>query len=256
MGEANKRIEKLIEMLESSDSGTRYEACEFLRVTSKITPEATIALKKTLNDPDKSVRDAAQRALAVQSPTIREFSKPDQAIIRMDSARCQVKPNGSIVIKKNTSLNWIAITLLALLGIVPIVVGLIQVFIGDRELKEFIEALINSALMSSVGIVLIVALIFSTVRTKSASINVISNTLKVKHRSAVTKIPFSSLSYITVHSGKGLLRETVIDISVVSNTQEVINIGKVSGSEEDAISRAEAIARFISDAINIPVHHK
>jgi hypothetical protein len=49
------RIEKLINVLQSPKAGTRYEACEYLRVSSAITPEAIIALQNALKDPDGSI---------------------------------------------------------------------------------------------------------------------------------------------------------------------------------------------------------
>ncbi len=67
MDHINKHIEKLTKMLQSPKPGTRYEACEYLRVAPSITPEALEALKKALNDPDASVAEAAQSALNVHS---------------------------------------------------------------------------------------------------------------------------------------------------------------------------------------------
>jgi hypothetical protein len=58
-----KQIEELIRMLQSPNSNTRYEACEYLRVAPSITPEALEALKNAINDPDASVAEAAQQAL-------------------------------------------------------------------------------------------------------------------------------------------------------------------------------------------------
>ena len=66
MADLNRHIEKLVTMLHSPKAGTRYDACEYLRVVPAITPEAIRALQNALNDPDASVAEAAQRALDVQ----------------------------------------------------------------------------------------------------------------------------------------------------------------------------------------------
>lgn len=59
--------------LRSPKAGTRYEACEELRVSSPISPEAVSALVEALNDEDSDVADAARRALETHTgsgPTI------------------------------------------------------------------------------------------------------------------------------------------------------------------------------------------
>jgi len=48
-------IEKLVEKLRSPKAGTRYGACELLRVAPTITPEAIAALEKVLHDPDPGI---------------------------------------------------------------------------------------------------------------------------------------------------------------------------------------------------------
>jgi hypothetical protein len=68
MTHIDKHIEKLIKMLQSPKPGTRYEACEYLRVAPSITPEALEALKNAIDDPDASVAEVAQRALNVHCP--------------------------------------------------------------------------------------------------------------------------------------------------------------------------------------------
>jgi Flp pilus assembly protein TadB len=55
-------------MLQSRNSTTRYDACEELRVTSSLPPEAIVALEAAAKDPSLIVADAAQRALAVHRP--------------------------------------------------------------------------------------------------------------------------------------------------------------------------------------------
>ena len=87
----NKQIEKLINMLQSPNANTRYEACEYLRVESAITPEAIRALQNALKDSDPSVVDSAQSALAVHLPP----ESPREALSQqiLPSANSSVFPN-------------------------------------------------------------------------------------------------------------------------------------------------------------------
>ena len=72
MGRSRGRIvpdfQKLITNLTSHRAGTRYDACEELRVAPAIPQEAMSALRAAANDPDPGVADAARRALAAHSP--------------------------------------------------------------------------------------------------------------------------------------------------------------------------------------------
>jgi len=61
-------IDKLIVMLQSPKASMRYDACEHLRVSPAITPQAIKALKKALKDSDAGVADAAKRALGILLP--------------------------------------------------------------------------------------------------------------------------------------------------------------------------------------------
>ncbi len=56
-------VEKLVEKLRSPKAGTRYEACELLRVAPTITPEAIEALEKVRHDPDPAIVGSAASAL-------------------------------------------------------------------------------------------------------------------------------------------------------------------------------------------------
>ena len=53
---------KLLVKLKDSNPSTRYEACEELRISGEISPEALSALKAAMNDTDADVADAAERA--------------------------------------------------------------------------------------------------------------------------------------------------------------------------------------------------
>jgi hypothetical protein len=80
MSAIRDNTEKLINMLQSPKPNKRYEACELLRVAPAITPEARIALQNAINDPDASVVDAAQRALAIHNKLASEsFSETSSA---------------------------------------------------------------------------------------------------------------------------------------------------------------------------------
>jgi hypothetical protein len=60
-------IQRLLELLKSANPNKRFDACEELRVSSPLPPEALEALQLVTNDTNPSVADAAQRALAVHN---------------------------------------------------------------------------------------------------------------------------------------------------------------------------------------------
>ena len=66
-------IEDQIKRLQSKKASDRYDACENLRVTPDLTPEAIISLQNALNDPDAGVADVAKSALDAHKPS--EISK-------------------------------------------------------------------------------------------------------------------------------------------------------------------------------------
>ena len=55
--------EKLLEMLLSEKASTRYDACEWLRVSQESSPEIVIALEKATHDEDKEIAERATYAL-------------------------------------------------------------------------------------------------------------------------------------------------------------------------------------------------
>ena len=55
--------QKLLEMLISEKSSTRYDACEWLRISPESSPEIIYALRKALNDPQPEVAYRAAYAL-------------------------------------------------------------------------------------------------------------------------------------------------------------------------------------------------
>ena len=56
-------IQHLMKMLQSEDSKERYDACEKLRGSSSLPPEAIQALRFTTSDANPKVAEAAQRAI-------------------------------------------------------------------------------------------------------------------------------------------------------------------------------------------------
>jgi hypothetical protein len=71
-------IEKLVEKLRNPKAGTRYKACELLRVAPTFTPEAIAALEKVLHDPDPAVVESASSALQVhQGIAVRPGQPPE-----------------------------------------------------------------------------------------------------------------------------------------------------------------------------------
>ncbi len=63
------KVEQLVQQLESPSRDERYEACQSLKVTSCLPPEALKALEAHKNDPDKQVAEAARQAIAIQTQT-------------------------------------------------------------------------------------------------------------------------------------------------------------------------------------------
>ena len=70
-------IDDLIKQLGSPNPNVRYEACEYLRVTNRLTDDAIAALENVLNDPDPLVAEAAKRALNLHR-RLREEIQADQ----------------------------------------------------------------------------------------------------------------------------------------------------------------------------------
>jgi hypothetical protein len=55
--------EKLLQMISSEKASKRYDACEWIRVSQKSSPEIITALQKASQDPDKEVAERAKLAL-------------------------------------------------------------------------------------------------------------------------------------------------------------------------------------------------
>jgi hypothetical protein len=60
-------MQRLIEMLQSENSKERYNACEELRVSPSIPPEAIQALRSATRDANPNVAEAAQRAIMLHT---------------------------------------------------------------------------------------------------------------------------------------------------------------------------------------------
>lgn len=73
------KIEKLVDKLWSLKAGTRYDACELLRVAPTITPEAIAALEKVLRDPDPAVVESGASALQVHQGIAGRPGQPPEA---------------------------------------------------------------------------------------------------------------------------------------------------------------------------------
>jgi hypothetical protein len=90
-------ITSVVRNLSSTNSSDRYEACELLRVSADLAPEAIAALQVALQDPDPSVAEAASRALGAHLPPIAKPSSdaqppapasPDSSPRKSSSAGC------------------------------------------------------------------------------------------------------------------------------------------------------------------------
>jgi hypothetical protein len=63
-------IQALVKMLHSNDADQRYDACEQLRVSPHLPPEALEALHSLINDKNSDVAHAARRAIALHTSSI------------------------------------------------------------------------------------------------------------------------------------------------------------------------------------------
>lgn len=80
-------IQSLITMLQSNNPDKRYAACEDLRVSSSLPPEALEALRLATSDTNPDVADAAQRALALHTEIkINKVQSPHNKATTVNSA--------------------------------------------------------------------------------------------------------------------------------------------------------------------------
>lgn len=75
-------IQQLIEQLQNPNPSKRYDACEELRVSPSLPNKALDALRKTTQDDDPLVADAAKRALDIHTPIMPE--KPSESFPSQD----------------------------------------------------------------------------------------------------------------------------------------------------------------------------
>ena len=125
-------IQSLIKMLQSDNHNKRYGACEELRVLPSLPPEALEALRLATNDPNPSVADEAQRAIALHSPKLTQDLDEQE----------QDKPINNIVA------NWPLIGLL--MGIIP---GLILFFLVRDAPAGFLYTLCIGPVGITCGII-------------------------------------------------------------------------------------------------------
>jgi hypothetical protein len=84
-----------MKMLRSNNPDERFEACEKLRVTPAIPPEAMEALLSVTSDTNLDVADAAQRALKVHSTN----KVSAQAVyVDIENKKREVGPDGLIIV--------------------------------------------------------------------------------------------------------------------------------------------------------------
>jgi len=88
-------IQSLIKTLQSNNADKRYDACEELRVSPSLPPEALEALRLVTNDANPDVADAAKRAIKVHSA-----NKISAQIVNVDTENKsrEVGPEGIITI--------------------------------------------------------------------------------------------------------------------------------------------------------------
>ena len=80
-------IQDLMKMLQSDNPNKRYEACEELRVSPFIPPEALEALRSVTSDKNSDVADAAHRAIKIHTPTSSTQNKEEEKIIPVNKEK-------------------------------------------------------------------------------------------------------------------------------------------------------------------------
>jgi uncharacterized protein YbjQ (UPF0145 family) len=99
-------LQKLIQMVASPRSSTRYEGCEELRVAGQSSEAAILALEKALDDPDHDVAEAARQALAadVHMDVMRTLGRPVK-VSQADTQRLETaRKLASIILTTTQSL--------------------------------------------------------------------------------------------------------------------------------------------------------
>ena len=119
--------EKLLEMLSSEKASTRYDACEWLRVSQESSPEIVIALEKATHDDDKEIAERAAYAL--------QADIHHQMAIKMGIVEPDYNGNEdneimetSVVVDqtqdKEKGLAWVSIAFYLIIGIILVIIGL------------------------------------------------------------------------------------------------------------------------------------
>jgi hypothetical protein len=74
-------IQALVKMLHSNDADKRYDACEQLRVSPQLPPEALEELRALLHDKNADVADAARRAIELHTSDIPQQEERQETIL-------------------------------------------------------------------------------------------------------------------------------------------------------------------------------
>jgi hypothetical protein len=158
--------------------------------------------------------------------------------IAMDSATCLIADNGSITIKRNRSIIWLAIMLLGL-----VTFGFALGTISDllRGGPYWLRGLF------AVGFLAIVLVgLARQVRVSPIHIDITARILTVGHGSQSRQILFTSVKFIVIIRGEG-----ITEIDAILHDDEKILLGTVSGS--GAQKRLNRITQAIT-ATGIAVH--
>ncbi len=167
--------------------------------------------------------------------------------ILIDGAVCWRASNGSVLIKKRTVINWLALIAFGLLGLV-MMAGTIQGMVNEdslnfQSLLSHLTTLVMAVLFMGGSIIVLVRVM----RIPSIHVNVNSEMIEIGRDPSTCQIPFASVYQVTV-TPSAMSRHSVLGINLVLDDGDVVTLGTVSGSRAGMTYRAYTIAQWITDA--------
>jgi len=173
-----------------------------------------------------------------------------KSIISIDGANCVQTDDGSIFIKRRTFSTWLVVVVLALfsLCIIWLTVGSII-----RQGLKVEDLQLIPIILLFAGLIFVLT---RPLRMPSIQFKASARMLEIGRGISPRQIPFSSVSYIATIPGSGPLKVTVIQILAVLNDKEIIPIGRVSGNEKKAHSRATTVAQLLANMLGVEMRQE
>lgn len=181
-----------------------------------------------------------------------------QSAIGMDGATCLKADDGSVVIRRHTTRNWIALVVILGLGL-PLTVVILWAAIGglvkgESDLVGALETLgVAVGAGSAIG-----AGVFTLVRSMrrpSVCFNTQARMTESGHGASVRQIPFADVVNVVVEltnrDSMGKHETGVFRVGVILSDGSRLSLGTVSGEVAKAKERAVVIAGQIADVTGI-----